>query len=178
MNIVDDDSLPSTTQILKARSVSPMSFHHPVFCTFNRTDTYCLLQFFAQKTSYLTTLAVTEAEYSNAHQYFISHTLFEYLTQGIEAACQLFEDLWKYYTARRVERSIDNEVLLVAYTRLLYRHNSKGGLFKPSIMRDVLQRSLTLFPNNTILLSLFMWNEARTKIENRVRQHINQAIEQ
>ncbi|KAG2181353.1 hypothetical protein INT43_008936 [Umbelopsis isabellina] len=151
---LDDDSIPSTTQILKARS------------------------FFAQKTSYLTTLAVTEADYSSAHQYFISHTLFEYLTQGIEAACQVFEDLWKYYTDRGVERSIDNEVLLVAYAKLLFRHNSKGGSFKASVMRDVLQRSLTLFPNNIVLLSLFMWNEARTKIENRVRQHINQAIEQ
>jgi hypothetical protein len=134
-------------------------------------------QFFAQKISYLTTLAVTEHDYQNAYQYFVCQGLFEYLTQGVEAACEVFESLWKYYTDRGVERSIDNEVLLVAYGRMLYRHSSKRGGYKPSVMRDMLTRSLELFPNNTILLSLFMWNEARTKIENRVRQHLNQAIE-
>ncbi|KAH8548370.1 NRDE-2, necessary for RNA interference-domain-containing protein [Umbelopsis sp. PMI_123] len=150
---LEDDSIPSTTQVLKARN------------------------FFAQKISYLTTLAVTEHDYHNAHQYFVCQALFEYLTQGVEAACEAFENLWKYYTDRGVERSIDNEVLLVAYARTLYRHSSKRGVYKPSVMRDMLTRSLELFPNNTILLSLFMWNEARTKIENRVRQHLNQTIE-
>ncbi|KAI9286695.1 NRDE-2, necessary for RNA interference-domain-containing protein [Umbelopsis sp. AD052] len=148
-----DESVPTTTQVLKARN------------------------FFAQKISYLTTLAVTEHDYHNAYQYFVCQGLFEYLTQGVEAACDVFEGLWKYYTDRGVERSIDNEMLLVAYGRMLYRHSSKRGGYKPSVMRDMLTRSLELFPNNTILLSLFMWNEARTKIENRVRQHLNQAIE-
>jgi hypothetical protein len=103
--------------------------------------------------------------------------MFEYLTQGLDYACQVFETIWTGFRDRGVERSIDNEVLLVAYARMLYRHSAKRGVYKPSIMRDMLTRSLELFPNNTILLSLFMWNEARTKIENRVRQLVNQAIE-
>lgn len=135
------------------------------------------IQFFAQKISYLTTLAVSEHDYNNAHQYFVSQALFEYLTQGVEAACGVFDSIWTYYTDRGVHRSIDNEVLLVAYARMLYRHSAKRGVYKASIMRKMLTRSLELFPNNTILLSLFMWNEARTKIENRVRQQVNQAIE-
>ena len=107
----------------------------------------------------------------------MSQALFEYLTQGVEAACGVFETIWTYYTDRGVHRSIDNEVLLVAYARMLYRHSAKRGAYKASIMRQMLTRSLELFPNNTILLSLFMWNEARTKIENRVRQQVNLAIE-
>jgi len=150
---LDDSSIPTTTQVLKARS------------------------FFAQKLSYLSTLAVSERDYNNAHHYYVCSAMFEYLTQGLDYACQVFETIWTGFRDRGVERSIDNEVLLVAYARMLYRHSAKRGVYKPSIMRDMLTRSLELFPNNTILLSLFMWNEARTKIENRVRQLVNQAIE-
>ncbi|KAI5783595.1 NRDE-2, necessary for RNA interference-domain-containing protein [Geopyxis carbonaria] len=44
--------------------------------------------------------------------------------------------------------------------------------FRPSTLRTVLDDGLTAFPASTPLLALYAWNEARTKIENRLRTRL------
>lgn len=45
------------------------------------------------------------------------------------------------------------------YAKLLYRHMSFGGGYKPGQLRDVLERALKEFKSNTLFLSLFYHNE-------------------
>ncbi|RKP08540.1 NRDE-2, necessary for RNA interference-domain-containing protein [Thamnocephalis sphaerospora] len=53
------------------------------------------------------------------------------------------------------------------------KHNQQHRMFRPATLRTVLERALTLFPNNTNLLSLYLYSETRFKIENRVRRFLD-----
>ncbi|OGM50073.1 hypothetical protein ABOM_001375 [Aspergillus bombycis] len=69
-------------------------------------------------------------------------------------------------------RSISTELLHQARARLLYYHARTSNIYKPSQIRALLTDSISLFPHNTIFLSLFAWNESRFRIEERVRDTI------
>ncbi|KAF8863787.1 DUF1740-domain-containing protein [Acephala macrosclerotiorum] len=60
------------------------------------------------------------------------------------------------------------ETFLQSATRLLI-HHSNAGPYRPSLIRHHLTDFLTLFPQNTNFLSLYIANEARVRIDNRVR---------
>lgn len=60
--------------------------------------------------------------------------------------------------------------------RLLYHHIIENRVYKPSQVREELYKSILLFPQNTIFLSLFAYNEARFRIENRVRSLLTRQI--
>lgn len=62
-----------------------------------------------------------------------------------------------------------HELCLMSKARLLYHHATTGKMFKMKVMRDTLEKALAWFPNNSVFLGLYAWNEGRTKIENRVR---------
>lgn len=47
------------------------------------------------------------------------------------------------------------------YVKLLYRHSEAGGPYKPGQLRDVLERAIMDFPNNTLFLSVFYSNECK-----------------
>ncbi|KAK1147568.1 hypothetical protein N8T08_000910 [Aspergillus melleus] len=61
------------------------------------------------------------------------------------------------------------ELLHQSRARLLYHHVRTSTLYKPSYIRTLLTESISLFPHNTMFLSLFAWNESRFRIEERVR---------
>ncbi|KAL4973597.1 NRDE-2, necessary for RNA interference-domain-containing protein [Aspergillus desertorum] len=61
------------------------------------------------------------------------------------------------------------ELLHQARAKLLYYHLRTSTLYKPSAIRSILSESIASFPHNTIMLSLFAWNESRFRIEERVR---------
>ncbi|KAL4908458.1 hypothetical protein BDW74DRAFT_166140 [Aspergillus multicolor] len=65
--------------------------------------------------------------------------------------------------------SYTTELLHQARAKLLYYHLRTSTLYKPSAIRTILNESITTFPHNTIILSLFAWNESRFRIEERVR---------
>ena len=62
-----------------------------------------------------------------------------------------------------------NEALQQAKASLLKHHIEAGRPYKPSIVRSSTAEGIALFPNNTILLSLYAWNERRFRIDDRVR---------
>lgn len=111
-------------------------------------------------------------------QVYTSYTdclaLFSYLTNGsMEAAIEVYasavsklRDLpWEEENVK----AFTAELLHQARARLLYFHIEWKGKFKPSRIHDLLKESLSLFPRNTIFLSLFMWNESRFPIFDRIR---------
>ena len=69
-----------------------------------------------------------------------------------------------------------SEHLHQSFAHLLYQHATHTHLFKPADIRSVLAESIAQFPTNTIFLSLFAWNEARFRIEDRVRSIINNVV--
>ncbi|PWW79846.1 DUF1740-domain-containing protein [Tuber magnatum] len=99
--------------------------------------------------------------------------LLEYLASNREvvASLPIYTDFLSELDRRGLcgPNSAVHERCLMTEARLLYYHSSASRLFKIKTMRDFLSDSLQLFPNNSVFLELFAWNEAKTKIENRVR---------
>lgn len=105
---------------------------------------------------------------------------FEYLTsestqetqsnvQGnITSALASFKALSKLLIDRKLGQSAPHELLLQSASRLLF-HHARIGPFRPALLREQLAIFITLFPQNTIFLSLYAWNESRLRIDNRVR---------
>ncbi|KAL8864891.1 MAG: hypothetical protein Q9174_007178 [Haloplaca sp. 1 TL-2023] len=56
-----------------------------------------------------------------------------------------------------------------SFARLIYTHVTQKRPYAPSTIRSFLAESIAKFPNNTIFLSLYAWNEARFRIDDRVR---------
>ncbi|EED21106.1 conserved hypothetical protein [Talaromyces stipitatus ATCC 10500] len=61
------------------------------------------------------------------------------------------------------------ESLHQSRSRLLYHHITAKRAYKPAAIRELLVESTTLFPHNTMLLSLFSWNESRFRVDERIR---------
>lgn len=99
--------------------------------------------------------------------------LFEYLASGIEGASLIYEHALEYIKERQAERGYESEVIWVEYAGLLYYHASIQKYYKPAELREVMERALDLFPNNTIFLAFYIWNESKTKINNRVQKLLN-----
>ncbi|KAG1083709.1 hypothetical protein G6F42_022106 [Rhizopus arrhizus] len=64
----------------------------------------------------------------------------------------------------------------VEYATLLYRHATTSTSYKPGLLRQAMEQALALFPNNTIFLGFYIWNESKTKIFNRVQHMLNDAV--
>ncbi|TPX68733.1 hypothetical protein SpCBS45565_g02910 [Spizellomyces sp. 'palustris'] len=106
--------------------------------------------------------------------------LMEYLSQGLEEAQRLYEQVLETFRQNIVHEgetaTVLEEAVYEGYVRLLYRHSVSGSAFKPGILRGVLETALDKFPCNTMFLSLYGWNEARTKIDNRVRRLLDEQL--
>lgn len=126
-------------------------------------------------------------------------TLFDYLVsastaEGLEEANKRFDQILlsippppsssatssttsRVFTSRRHVYNLREETLL-CQARLNKHHietQQKGG-FKPGILREILQRSVSEFPHNLEMWSVFKWNEARSRIENRLRSEMNRLV--
>lgn len=71
-----------------------------------------------------------------------------------------------------VFRPFTIELLHQSRARFIHYHVRTSTLYKPSYIRTLLTESISLFPHNTMFLSLFAWNESRFRIEERVRDTI------
>ena len=69
-----------------------------------------------------------------------------------------------------------HELLHQSFARLLYHHATHVPLFKPAMIRETLTASIALFPHNTVLLSVYAWNETRFRIDDRVRTIISDVV--
>jgi hypothetical protein len=68
-----------------------------------------------------------------------------------------------------------HEQFLQFAARLLYYHATHGP-FRPIYVRSHLERFITLFPRNTIFLSLFAWAETSLRIDDPVRSLLRDRV--
>ncbi|KAI8340046.1 NRDE-2, necessary for RNA interference-domain-containing protein [Chlamydoabsidia padenii] len=105
-----------------------------------------------------------------AYESLVCHALFEYLVNGVDGASQVYQQIFDYLSENHIDRGFISEKIRVSHVELLYHHairNNSG--YQPSKLRHATKHGLALFPNNTILLGLFIWNESKTWIYNRVQ---------
>ncbi|KAB2571402.1 Protein NRDE2-like protein [Lasiodiplodia theobromae] len=116
-----------------------------------------------------TTLAVYYAE---------CLALFTYIQEGsnIEAALSTFLEMSSLLQARGHLHSAANEIAHQLQCQLLSYHSKRVKLFKPVITRSVVHESITLFPNNTKFLAMYAANEARFRVDDRVRAIMHDVV--
>lgn len=86
------------------------------------------------------------------------------------AACRVYDTALEYIRDRQAERGFESEMLWVSKVCFLYRHAISGqDIHQPDEMRNTLEKAFSLFPNNTIFIGIYAWNESRLRIMNRVR---------
>lgn len=91
------------------------------------------------------------------------------MEKSLEAYSTATRRLASLPTQAEAFKSFTTEVLHQSQAKLIYHHVRKGGTYKPSHIRALLAESISLYPHNTMFLSLFTWNESRNRIEERVR---------
>ncbi|KAF3490613.1 uncharacterized protein GIQ15_00130 [Arthroderma uncinatum] len=104
--------------------------------------------------------------------------LLIYLTQGqeISAAIKIYDDAEQRLETQKLDKTMFLEPIHQVKSRLLYHHITENRVYKPAQIREELSRSVSLFPRNTIFLSLFAFNETRFRIENRVRSVLGRQL--
>lgn len=93
----------------------------------------------------------------------------------INTALSTYSSFSQLLINRKLASSIYHELLLQSAARLLC-HHARIGPFRPALLREHLTNFLTLFPQNTIFLSLYAFNESRLRIDNRVRAILHSTI--
>ncbi|KAL8907554.1 MAG: hypothetical protein Q9207_001363 [Kuettlingeria erythrocarpa] len=74
-------------------------------------------------------------------------------------------------------RTSSSEILLrQSLARLLYTHVLHKRPYSPRTIRAFLAESIAASPTNTIFLSLYAWNEARFRIDDRVRSIVRDVV--
>lgn len=104
--------------------------------------------------------------------------LFEYLknTSTLSAATAAFTANLRLLSINFAGNESSEASLRQSFARLLHHHATHEHLFKPSDIRVLLTESVTRFPQNTIFLSLYMWNETRFRLDDRVRSIIQDVV--
>ncbi|KAG7010008.1 DNA repair and recombination protein [Physcia stellaris] len=94
------------------------------------------------------------------------------LSSALEAFTASLASLSSYFPSD----SPAHELLHQSFAQLLYHHANHVPLFKPATIRETLTASVALFPHNTVLLSVYAWNETRFRVDDRVRTIINDVV--
>ena len=104
--------------------------------------------------------------------------LFHYLKDGssLPSASSAFKANCLHLNTYPAPTKTTLEFLHQSFARLLHHHVTHTKLVKPSDIRSLLTESIKLFPQNTIFLSLYAWNEARFRIDDRVRSIVKDVI--
>lgn len=101
--------------------------------------------------------------------------LLEYLTNGLEA-CNDIVNTQRDQLRLEEPGSAEEEEALALQAKIAFRHTQTKTAFRPGILRDIVEGALQIFPHNSIFLSLHLFNELRTRIENRVRRILDEVV--
>ena len=85
-----------------------------------------------------------------------------------EANLALFFQAEEYWT----------ELLHQSFARLLYHHATHTKVVKLAEVRKYLEGSVSAYPQNTIFLSLYAWNESKLRIDDRLHSRVNRVVDQ
>ncbi|PGH04703.1 hypothetical protein GX51_03370 [Blastomyces parvus] len=92
----------------------------------------------------------------------------------IDGPMNIYSTSHSRLVAHRLENAVFGELLRQAKAKLLYHHATSTRIYQPALLRSELLDSISRFPQNTLFLSLFTWNESRFRIEDRVRSVLRQ----
>ncbi|KAE9984875.1 hypothetical protein BLS_000958 [Venturia inaequalis] len=104
--------------------------------------------------------------------------LFTYFSSSetLQPSLDVYTSSSSLFKLRKKEHSPAHEHLHQARAALLALHQQRAPFLKPSIMRDCLVESVTLFPNNTIFLTAYTNNEKCFKLDDRVRAVLSNIV--
>jgi hypothetical protein len=92
-------------------------------------------------------------------------TLFGYLTDGIEAVRDRLENLIALLPDGHPQAEETYQLLV----KVIHIHCSRNPS-PASLARDVLERAIAAFPNNTEFLSLYLWGETGGRVYGRIQR--------
>lgn len=95
---------------------------------------------------------------------------------SISSALPIFGRTSEVLTQRGLATSPANELIHQAVSVLLEFHLTHQKIFQPSLVREELSTSILLFPTNTRFLALFAANEARFRIDDRLRTMVKDVL--
>lgn len=133
-------------------------------------------RYLAERSNEAISIGASESSIANAIHYHVCYAILEYLHTGIEAAARVYNRVLDRIKELRLEGTAEHEEVVIAYAALLWRHSRSSSAYKPAALRSVLDAGLQVFPQNTILLSYYLANEARMRIDNRVRRMLQEVV--
>ena len=101
--------------------------------------------------------------------------LLENLVSGAAAASIAMTQQITYLRAES-NQSAEEEEALALHAKILFRNTQTRSAFRPGHLRALLEEALQRFPNNSIFLSLYLFNEIRTRIAGRVKRLLDEKI--
>ncbi|GAA5908743.1 hypothetical protein JCM8208_006776 [Rhodotorula glutinis] len=142
----DPDARPSAPQLLRSRQ----HYTHDLEAAFQPHATQPLVR--------------------NRNHLAFSFALLQYLTSDLSAAVDVLERHLFRLDCAGATGSAEHEEALMMYAKLLFRHSVVGRGYRPAQLRELLERALGEFKNNSVFLALFYHNEQRMRIENHFRR--------
>jgi hypothetical protein len=121
--------------------------------------------------------AFANGMYKRALAYIDCLVLLTYCSNSnsLETSLAIFKSNIDFLSTKLAANSHIHEQLHQTLARLIEFHLSHSA-YKPSMVRSALHGSINEFPSNTIFLSLFVENEARSKINDRVRSVVQDIL--
>ncbi|KAF8425864.1 NRDE-2, necessary for RNA interference-domain-containing protein [Tirmania nivea] len=123
-----------------------------------------------------------------AFAYNEAMALMEYLfsaespTLDVSSSLSIYDSLLKELRDRGLSNSRQYEIgLMNGKIRLLYHHSRTSRLFRMALLREALEEAIVeVYQSgrkvNTLLWSLYAWNEGRSRIEGRIRNWLKHQI--
>ncbi|TID17946.1 DUF1740-domain-containing protein [Venturia nashicola] len=104
--------------------------------------------------------------------------LFNYFesSEALQSGLDIYTSASEMFKKRGKEHSSAHEHLHQARAALLAFHQRRAPFLNPSIVRNCLVESVTLFPNNTIFLTAYADNEKRFRLDDRVRAILSSIV--
>ena len=113
----------------------------------------------------------------------LCHCYLEYLTRGLEASCKVF-DRWTAMMSselQELERTCSRsialcqtlEILFTKQMKVIEMHSHVHLSTPPMLLRSLLVKALTKFPENRLFLAKFISSEQQSFISGRVRRFFN-----
>ena len=121
---------------------------------------------------------ISLSHYYHASIYIECLVLLAYLESelSLEAAFSNFASNIALILPRVPPTSTTQEHLHQFRTALINYHINHVRSCKPGLIRSALSESIQLFPQNTMFLSLYAWNESRFRIDDRVRSIMQDVV--
>ncbi|KAF2247287.1 DUF1740-domain-containing protein [Trematosphaeria pertusa] len=119
-----------------------------------------------------------QSDFSSAVTSASLSALLAYLCGGQkpESALATHHKLLDWFVEHKLSQSPAAELHAQSIAQFLLHHATHASIVKPSLIRTTLEPLIALFPDNTILLSLYAANEQRFSIDDRVRGIIHQQL--